>query len=166
MRLKTSKEKKSLIRLFAFWCFWLGAFVLSVLLVLLVRAKSFCKKKMNKEFKIALITSFTVLLNYHDSFLLEFWNCPCITNFLPPFPSAYKTHQIYASCYDGTSVCSKRPRLTLLLCTVFIAAFFPWLHVEKFQSTEARQFFLRLRVMRRSVGIIKSHFVHAVFYMW
>ena len=34
-------------------------FVLSVLLVLLVRAKSFHKKK---EFKIALITSFTLLL--------------------------------------------------------------------------------------------------------
>ena len=39
------------------------AFVLLVLLVLLVRAKSFRKKK--KEFKTALITSFTLLLTNH-----------------------------------------------------------------------------------------------------
>ena len=56
--------KKSLIRLVAFLCFCLGVFVL---LVLLVRVKSFCKK--NKEFKTALITSFTLLL------IFNFLNC-------------------------------------------------------------------------------------------
>ena len=58
---KNLRGKKSLICLFAFLCFCLVAsFVLLVILVHLVRAKSFCKK--NKEFKTTLITSFTLLL--------------------------------------------------------------------------------------------------------
>ena len=56
----------SLVAFCAFACLRLCTFVLLVfsvllvLLVILVRAKSFCKK--NKEFKTALITSFTLLL--------------------------------------------------------------------------------------------------------
>ena len=43
----------------------------------------------------------------YNSFLLEFRNCLCNKNFLPRFPVAYKTHCIYASCYDQTSTHSK-----------------------------------------------------------
>ena len=50
----------SLAAFCAFAWLRLCAFVLLALLVLLVRAKSFHKK--NKEFKTALITSFTLLL--------------------------------------------------------------------------------------------------------
>ena len=55
---KDLRGKKSLICLFAFLCFCLGAFVP---FVPLLRVESFCKN--NKEFKTALITSFTLLLN-------------------------------------------------------------------------------------------------------
>ena len=48
----------------------------------------------------------TLPKNY-NSFFLEFRNCPCNKNFLPLFPVAYKTHCIYASCYDQTSTHSK-----------------------------------------------------------
>ena len=64
MCLKTSKEEKSLIRLFAFLCFCLGVFVPFVLLLGFV--------KNIKTFKITLMTSFTLLLNssyYKHKFL-------------------------------------------------------------------------------------------------
>ena len=54
---------------------------------------------------------------------------------------------------------------TLVLYIVFIIDFFPWIHIERFQSTEARQFCLRLRVIGRSVQIIISRALDAVFYM-
>ena len=88
--------------------------------------------------------------NYNYVFLLEFWNCSCNTNFLPLFPSAYKTHHISASCYDETSA-QNVFGLTLVLCIVFIADFFPSFHVE---STEVKQFRLRLRVIGRNIGTI------------
>ena len=46
---------------------------------------------------------------FHYNCLLEFRNWPCNTNFFPLFPSAYKNHRTYTSCYDQTSVCSKQP---------------------------------------------------------
>ena len=52
--------------------------------------------------------------------------------------------------------------LISVLWIVFIAEFFPCLHVKRFQSTEVRQFCPRLRVIR-SVGIIISHVVDAAF---
>ena len=53
-------------------------------------------------------------------------------------------------------------RLSFVLSIVFITDFFPYLHAERFQSTEVKQFCLRLRVIGRSVGIIISHAVDAV----
>ena len=56
-------------------------------------------------------------------FLVEFRIGHCNTNFIPLFPSVYKTHHIYASCHDQTSVSSK-------LCWVNIIAvykFYRWL---------------------------------------
>ena len=53
--------------------------------------------------------------------------------------------------------------LRFVLCKDFIADFFPWLHIERFQSSEVRHFCLRLRVIGRSVGIIISHPVDPVF---
>ena len=47
--------------------------------------------------------------------------------------------------------------LTFVLSMVFIADFFPWLHVKRFLSADVRQFCLRLRVIERSVGIVISH---------
>ena len=84
MGLKTSNGKKVAYSLICVLCFCLGVFVLLVLFVLfalfalfvlfvlfvllalLVRAKSFCKKK--KDFKTALMISFTLLfvLGSHD----------------------------------------------------------------------------------------------------
>ena len=61
-------EKKSLICLFAFCSFAWVSLCLLVLLVLLVRAKSFHKK--NKGIKTALITSFILLLKF---ILLQAW---------------------------------------------------------------------------------------------
>ena len=55
--------------------------------------------------------------------------------------------------------------LTLVLYIVFIADFFLWLHIERFQNTKVRQFCLRLIVIEKSVGIIISHAVNAVFYI-
>ena len=52
----------SLVAFCTFAWLRLCAFSALMLLVLLLRAKSFCKKKKNKEFKTALITSFTLLL--------------------------------------------------------------------------------------------------------
>ena len=46
--------------------------------------------------------------------------------------------------------------LKLVLCKAIIAGFFPWLHVERFQSTEVRQCCLGLRVIGRSVGMYMS----------
>ena len=64
MLLKTSKGKIVTCSLISVLCFCLGVFMPFGALVLLVRGKSFCKKKKNnnKEFKTALITSFTLLL--------------------------------------------------------------------------------------------------------
>ena len=77
------RRKKSLIRLFAFLyflyflCFsYLCAFSWLRLrtFVLIARVKSFCKKKKQKRFKTALMTSFTLLLNLfyykHEFFLI------------------------------------------------------------------------------------------------
>ena len=55
-----------------YFCSLISVFVLLfgcvfVLLVLLVRSKSFCKKIKNKKFKTALITSFILLLNFQSS---------------------------------------------------------------------------------------------------
>ena len=46
---------------------------------------------------------------FHYNCLLDFWNWPYNTNFFPLFLLAYKNHHIYTSCYDQTSVCSKKP---------------------------------------------------------
>ena len=59
---KHLRGKKSLICLFAFCAFAWVSLCLLVLLVLLVRAKYFCKKK-NKRFKTVLIILFILLLN-------------------------------------------------------------------------------------------------------
>ena len=56
--------------------------------------------------------------------------------------------------------------LTLALCIVFITDLFTWLDVKNFDSTEARQFCFRLKVMARSVGILISHVVNPVCYIW
>ena len=40
---------------------------------------------------------------------LEFQNCPCNTNFLPQFPSAYKTHQFTPAAF--TSNCLNKTSL-------------------------------------------------------
>ena len=55
--------------------------------------------------------------------------------------------------------------LTSLLCIVFIANVFPWLHFVRFQSTKVSWFCLRLGVIRWSVWIIMSHVVEAAFYI-
>ena len=52
----------------------------------------------------------------------------------------------------------------LVLCILFFTNFFPWLHVKRCQSTEVRQFCLRLRVIEGGVAIIINHVVDAVFY--
>ena len=57
-------------------------------------------------------------------------------------------------------------RLILLPCIIFMADLFPWLYVEKFWSTELMLFCFRLGVIGRSIGIIISHAVNAVFYIW
>ena len=56
--------------------------------------------------------------------------------------------------------------LILVLCIVCIADFFPWVDVKKVQSTEVRQFCLRLRAIGNSTGIIISHVVDVGFYIW
>ena len=56
--------------------------------------------------------------------------------------------------------------LTLVLYIVFMANFFCQVHVKRFQSMKVRQLCLKFRVIGRSVGIIFSHFVDAVFYIW
>ena len=99
----------------------------------------------------------------HYNFLLEFRNCPCNRNFLPLFPSAYKTLHIYATVITKPLFAQNAFGLILALCIVFIAGFFPWLYVEKFQGTEIRQFCLRLWVIGRSAGIIIKHAVNDVF---
>ena len=45
---------------------------------------------------------------------------------------------------------------------VFTTDFFPNLHVEKFKSTKVKQFCHRLKVIRKSVGVIIRHAVDAV----
>ena len=69
--------------------------VFLVLLVLLVRAKSFCKKKKkNAEFKTALIIPFILLLAFYTSKTKAVWNslldaisirCTFQNNFIPPW---------------------------------------------------------------------------------
>ena len=54
--------------------------------------------------------------------------------------------------------------LTLVLCIV-ITDFFPWLDVEKIQSTEVRQFCFRPRVNGICTGITTSHVADAAFYI-
>ena len=94
--------------------------------------------------------------NYHYSFLQEFWNCPC-----NKLSSCF--HQITKSM--PTRFAKNVLGLTSVLCIVFITDSFPWLHVERFQSTEVRQFCLGFKVIERSVGIIISHATGAVFYV-
>ena len=55
--------------------------------------------------------------------------------------------------------------LTLVLCIVFIADFFPWLDVERIQSTEVRQFCLRPMVNGIRTGITTGHVADAAFYI-
>ena len=93
---------------------------------------------------------------------MGFRSCPCDKNFLPLFPSSYKTHHINASCYDQISVCSKRPWFVISTVYSFYRRFFPRPHVEWFQSTEVKQFCPRLRLIGRSVEIIISHVVDIV----
>ena len=69
---KRLRGKKSLICLFMFLCFCLSVSVFFAHFLLFGRVKSFRKKiKINKEFKNALITSFTLLLscNYLNVFI-------------------------------------------------------------------------------------------------
>ena len=82
--------------------------------------------------------------NCHYNFLLQFLNCPCNTDFLPMFPSAYKTNHIYATVITKPLFSQNVLGLTLMLCIVFIPAIFPWLYVKRFQSTEIKPFCLRL----------------------
>ena len=56
--------------------------------------------------------------------------------------------------------------LILVLCIVFIADFFPWFHIERFQNNKFSQFCIRLGVIGRSVRIIINHAVDATFYIW
>ena len=82
--------------------------------------------------------------NCHYNFLLQFLNCPCNTDFLPMFPSAYKTNHIYATVIIKPLFSQNVLGLTLMRCIVFIPAIFPWLYVKRFQSTEIKPFCLRL----------------------
>ena len=71
----------------------------------------------------------------------------------------------YASCYDR-SVYWKGPWVDIsTTCSfiVFIAKFFPWINIGRCQSTEVREFFVRLTVIGKSAGIIISHAVDAIF---
>ena len=99
--------------------------------------------------------------------IVFFWNfgiVPGTQTFFLCFKTAYKTHHIYVM--NKPLVDQNVLGLTLALCIVFITDLFTWLDVKNFDSTEARQFCFRLKVMARSVGILISHVVNPVCYIW
>ena len=101
-------------------------------------------------------------LNYN--FLREFQNYPCNTNVFPVFPWDSKSTSSYPSNL-APLLAQNVLEQTLVLCIVFIADFFSWIHVERFQSTEVRQFCDRLRVIGRSLVLIINRVVDAAFYI-
>ena len=71
--------------------------------------------------------------NYHYV-LLEFWNCPCNTNFLFLFLLAYKPTTFAPAVMTKPLFMQNVLGLILVLCIVFIADLFPWFYGERFQS--------------------------------
>ena len=87
--------------------------------------------------------------------IIFFWNFGIV-------PATQTSTSVFITFLTKPLFAQNVPGLTLVLCIVFIADFFPWLHVERFQSTEVRQFCLRLRIMRKTMEIVISHVAYAV----
>ena len=100
----------------------------------------------------------------HYNFLLEFWIVPATQTFFLCFHRLTKLTTFTPAVIVNPLFNQNALGLTFVLSMVFIADFFPWLHVERFQS-DVRQFCLRLRVIERNVGIVISHAVDAIVYI-
>ena len=89
--------------------------------------------------------------NDHSDFLLKIRNCPAIQNFSPCFHLLTKPNTFTSVAMTKLLFAQNVLGLTLILCIVFITNFFPWLHVKRCQSTEVRQFCLRLKELLEEV---------------
>ena len=108
--------------------------------------------------------------NYSYNFLLDFWNWTGNKKLVPMFLSSYKTHHLYSSYYDQTSVCSKC--IWAGINTVY--SFYRWFFflgslLKGFRVLKSGNFALDSKIrlcIRRSAKIIISHVVVAGFYVW
>ena len=71
---------------------------------------------------------------------LEFQNCPCNTNFLPQFPSAYKTHQFTPAaftnnCLNKTSLGWHKYCVYFLPLTFFLGSMLKGFRVLKWSNS-------------------------------
>ena len=112
---------------------------------------------------ILYIRTYTQKLPY--VFLLKFRNGHCNTNVIPLFPSANKTHHIYASYHDQTSVCWKHCWIDIIAVYKFYRWLFSSAPCRKYLENWSQAILPQTQALS-SVGIIVSHAVEAVFYIW